>query len=448
MSKIYTSADQLIGHTPLLELTHIEKDADLSAKLLAKLEYFNPAGSVKDRIAKAMIDDAEASGKLKPGSVIIEPTSGNTGIGLAAVAAAKGYRIIIVMPETMSVERRQLMKAYGAELVLTEGAKGMSGAIAKAKELRVDCLFIAGDLFHRQPLARDLKEVNYLFSTIPQTQVVIIAGNHDRIRKNSAVLSFSWASNVTFLESEDVSSVYFEDINTEVTGFSYYTAEIPEPRLDALEAPEDGKIHILLGHGGDANHVPIDRAALASSGFSYIALGHIHRPEILLDKKMAYCGSPEPLDKTETGRHGILYGEIDPEIGQVTTLDFIPMAKLRYIPLIVRVTPDTTNTELYLKIAHEIEQRGNDNIFRFKVQGMRDPDISFDLDALKLRFRIADIIDETEPQYDFSALFAEHPSDMIGFYIQALKKPDMSPVEKKALFYGIHALLLTTDERS
>ena len=135
MSKIYTSADQLIGHTPLLELTHIEKDADLSAKLLAKLEYFNPAGSVKDRIAKAMIDDAEASGKLKPGSVIIEPTSGNTGIGLAAVAAAKGYRIIIVMPETMSVERRQLMKAYGAELVLSEGAKGMKGAIAKAQEL-------------------------------------------------------------------------------------------------------------------------------------------------------------------------------------------------------------------------------------------------------------------------------------------------------------------------
>ena len=135
MSKIYTSADQLIGGTPLLELTHIEKEYGLKAKLLAKLEYFNPAGSVKDRIAKAMIDDAEQKGLLKKGSVIIEPTSGNTGIGLAAVAAAKGYRIIIVMPETMSVERRQLMKAYGAELVLTEGAKGMKGAIAKADEL-------------------------------------------------------------------------------------------------------------------------------------------------------------------------------------------------------------------------------------------------------------------------------------------------------------------------
>ena len=135
MANIYTSADQLIGKTPLLKLTHIEKEFDLKASVLAKLEYFNPAGSVKDRIAKAMIDEAEASGALKPDSVIIEPTSGNTGIGLAAVAAARGYRIIIVMPETMSVERRQLMKAYGAELILTDGTKGMKGAIAKAQEL-------------------------------------------------------------------------------------------------------------------------------------------------------------------------------------------------------------------------------------------------------------------------------------------------------------------------
>ena len=146
MSKIYTSADQLIGHTPLLELTHIEAAEGLEARLLAKLEYFNPAGSVKDRIAKAMLDDAEAQGKLNKDTTIIEPTSGNTGIGLASVAAARGYRIIIVIPETMSVERRQLMKAYGAELVLTEGAKGMKGAIAKADELakEIPNSFVAG----------------------------------------------------------------------------------------------------------------------------------------------------------------------------------------------------------------------------------------------------------------------------------------------------------------
>ena len=146
MSNIYTSADQLIGKTPLLRLTHIEKEFGLKAKLIAKLEYFNPAGSVKDRIAKKILDDAEASGKLKPGSVIIEPTSGNTGIGLSSVAAARGYKIIIVMPETMSVERRQLMKAYGAELVLTEGAKGMKGAIAKADEIAAETpnSFVAG----------------------------------------------------------------------------------------------------------------------------------------------------------------------------------------------------------------------------------------------------------------------------------------------------------------
>ena len=146
MSTIYTSADQLIGKTPLLELTHIEKENDLKATILAKLEYFNPAGSVKDRIAKAIIDDAVASGALKPGATLIEPTSGNTGIGLASVAAARGYRLIITMPETMSVERRQLIKAYGAEIVLTEGAKGMKGAIAKAEELaaEIENSFIPG----------------------------------------------------------------------------------------------------------------------------------------------------------------------------------------------------------------------------------------------------------------------------------------------------------------
>ena len=179
MSRIYTSADQLIGNTPLLELTHIEEAFGLKARILAKLEYLNPAGSVKDRIAKAMIDDAERSGRLKPGSVIIEPTSGNTGIGLASVAAAKGYRVILVMPETMSVERRQLMKAYGAELVLTEGAKGMKGAIAKAEELAAEIpnSFLPGQFVNPANLRRTGRVPDLRFSEIPMDRwIVFVAG--------------------------------------------------------------------------------------------------------------------------------------------------------------------------------------------------------------------------------------------------------------------------------
>jgi len=187
---------------------------------------------------------------------------------------------------------------------------------------------------------------------------------------------------------------------------------------------------------------------MSSLDFSYIAMGHIHRPEILLENRMAFAGSLEPLDKTESGPHGMMVGDINEVTRVVTSLKFIPLAKLQYISLAVNVTTATTNTELAMKITQEIQNRGTENIFRFRIRGMRDPDISFDLEMLSTRFKIMDIIGESEPQYDFSALFAEHPSDMIGFFIQALQKPEMSPVEKKALHYGINALLHTTDERS
>ena len=293
--------------------------------------------------------------------------------------------------------------------------------------------FIAGDLFHRQPLQKDLKRGQLPLFHHPGVRVIIIAGNHDRIRLSSAVLSFSWCPNVTFIDSEELTSYYFRDINTEVTGFSYHTAEITEPRLNQAYAPHDGRIHILIGHGGDLNHTPIDKAALADSGFSYIALGHIHKPEVLIERKMAYCGSPEPLDKTETGAHGIFYGEINPSTLLVTKLEFIPMSKLRYIPLIVNVTLPQPIRSYALKCptrltsAELITSTGSGT-------GNEDPDITFDLDSLLLRYKISDILDESEPEYDFSALFAEHPSDMIGFYIRALQKPDMSPVEKRRCF--------------
>lgn len=320
--------------------------------------------------------------------------------------------------------------------------------VRQAKLRDADFLFIAGDLFHRQPLLRDLKEVNYLFSTIPGVKVVIIAGNHDRIRSNSALMSFTWCPNVTFLMSEELSSVYFPDFNLEVHGFSYHTAEINEARLNGIKAPDDSRIHVLLAHGGDASHLPLDKSSLARTGFAYTALGHIHKRELAPDFSYAYPGSLEPLDKTETGPHGMIVGEIQPASGQVISLDFVPVARAQYIPLVVHVTPATTNGELCDRITDAVKERGMENIYRFRIRGMRDPETEFDLENLTSKFRIVEILDESEPQYDFSALFAEHPSDMIGFYIRALQKPDMSPVEKKALYYGIHALLQTTDERS
>ena len=320
--------------------------------------------------------------------------------------------------------------------------------IENAKEMDVDCLFISGDLFHRQPLMKDLKEVNYLFSTAPSVKIIIIAGNHDRIRDNSALLSFTWSPNVTFLMDENLTSVYFEDINTEVHGFSYHRAEIKEPLLDDIQVPLNSRIQILMAHGGDPAHLPISFNSLELSPFSYIALGHIHKPHIVVEGKMAYCGSPEPLDLTETGPHGYYMGEIHPVTRKLLSLKFVPASSLQYVPLAVNVSKDTTNGELSDRIAREIQNRGEQNIYRFRLKGMRDPEIEFDLEQLSSRFRIAEIIDVSEPQYDFSALFAEHSSDMIGFYIQALQKDDMSPVEKKALYYGVNALLRTTDERS
>lgn len=318
--------------------------------------------------------------------------------------------------------------------------------IAKCKEISADCLFISGDLFHRQPLTRDLKEVNYLFSTIPSTHVVIIAGNHDRIRKNSALMSFQWCSNVHYLLSETPESIYFDDINTEVHGFSYHTQELKETVIDQISLKRDNHIHILLAHGGDVNHMPVDLGTLRSLPFSYIALGHIHKPAELIERKAVYPGSLEPLDLTETGSHGVYAGDINPVTGIVQRLEFIPISQTAYIPLQIAVTKDTTNMELLDLITAEIRRRGEQHLYRLRITGMHDPDIEFELSPLDRQFKIVEITDESEPQYDFSALFKEHPSDMIGYYIRTLQKEDstdMSYVERKALYYGINALLKT-----
>ena len=338
-------------------------------------------------------------------------------------------------------------KPWGSERA-NAVTESLATIINAAKEKNVELLLIAGDLFHRQPLVRDLKEVNYLFSTIPSVHVVIIAGNHDYIRDNSAVLTFPWASNVSYLSSSTLGSVYFDDINTEIYGFSYNKTDITENLLSGVKVPDNGHINILLAHGGDPQHLPFDKTELSSAGFSYCALGHIHKPSLPTDGSVIYCGSPEPLDKTDSGEHGYYIGEINPISRQLTSLDFVTVSKTKYISLVISVTPETTNAELLMTITGEIAKRGEQNIYRFKIRGLRSPDIEFDLEAIKARGRIIEILDESEPKYDFTELFAEHPSDMIGFFIRKLHHENLSAVEKKALYYGVNALLHTTDERS
>ena len=206
--------------------------------------------------------------------------------------------------------------------------------IAQAGKMQADCLFISGDLFHRQPLVRDLKEVNYLFTTIPNVKVILIAGNHDRIRENSALLSFSWSPNVTFFMDPDLNSVYFEDINTEIYGFSYHTREIKKPLLEDMQVSVNNHIQILMAHGGDTAHLPINFNSLELSPFSYIALGHIHRPQALMKDRIIYAGALEPIDRNDVGPHGYVKGEIT-EAGVHT--QWIPCAMRSYIHLEVPV---------------------------------------------------------------------------------------------------------------
>jgi len=212
-----------------------------------------------------------------------------------------------------------------------------------AKKREVDLLLIAGDLFHSQPFSRDLKEVNFLFSTIPDTKVVIIAGNHDCLRENNNILSFPWAKNVVYLSTPTISSVYFQDINTEIYGFSYHDREVKENIVSGLSIRENDRVKILLLHGGDATHLPFDKNELNKISSSYIALGHIHKPEVLFDRHMAYCGSPEPLDMTETGDHGIFYGEIDNNTRVMKDFEFIK----EFTPMFVKAGIFTVKLSLY-----------------------------------------------------------------------------------------------------
>lgn len=305
------------------------------------------------------------------------------------------------------------------------------------EEEKTDFLFIAGDLFHRQPLRKDLKEVNYLFSTLTHTKVVLIAGNHDYIKRDSFYRSFTWSENVYPLFGENTEYVEFEEFNLAVYGFSYYAKEIREDKY-SFKAPGYREIEVLLAHGGDEKHIPIRKEALARSGFNYIALGHIHKPQILLENRAAYAGALEPVDKNDIGEHGYIKGEITKK---GTKIEFIPFASREYIHLKLSVNERMTNGSLKELVKHQIEEKGIQNIYKIILTGERDVDVQFDTENLDFYGNILEVIDETWPAYDYEKLYQENKDNLVGYFIESIGKCDKDTVEFLALQEGIHALL-------
>lgn len=309
--------------------------------------------------------------------------------------------------------------------------------VKRTESERADLLLIAGDLFHRQPLLRDLKEADSLFASLSRARVVLIAGNHDCLSPRSRYRDFAWAGNVFFLEDAAMSSVFFDDLDTEVHGFSYHQAEISEPLCNGLQAPNDGRIHILLAHGGDARHVPIDRYRLAAAGFHYAALGHIHKPELSEELRLSWCGSPEPLDRTDAGARGYVIAEVS---RRQTRLRFVPDCTAQYVSLNVSVTPAAAREGLTASLEQAVKQHGAHSIFSVTLTGERDAGLDLSL-PLPLSGRLLSWNDRTCPALDYGRIRQEHKGDLLGLFMDELSQLPASPVRDKALAYGVRACL-------
>lgn len=299
---------------------------------------------------------------------------------------------------------------------------------------------MAGDLFHRQPLLRELKEVDGLFASLERTQVVLIAGNHDYMRRDSYYRTFQWSANVHFLGSASVEAVELPALETAVYGCSYHERQIRQPLYDSAPAAGRQKREILLAHGGDADHIPVSREALAGLGYDYVALGHIHMPQVVIPGLAAYAGALEPTDRNDTGHHGYIQGEIT-EDG--CRFSFVPFASREYIHCEVEVDRRTTGAGLADLIWRKIEENGIQNMYKFLLKGYRDPDTLFDLDALDRRGNIIDIVDETKPAWDLEKLYRNNKNNLIGRYIESFSGAEKDSVEYRALFEGISALMET-----
>ena len=312
--------------------------------------------------------------------------------------------------------------------------------IASISKNPVDLLFIAGDLFHRQPLLRELKEVNYLFSTIPDTRVFLMAGNHDYLKRDSFYRSFQWEPNVVFFDRETPVTVQADGLDVYVTGLSYEHQEIREPLYDSLKPGETEGFHVLLAHGGDEAHIPMNMPALAASGFDYVALGHIHQPQVIKRDKIVYPGGLDPFERNDMGDRGYVEGRF--ENGQVRT-KFVPFACRSYQKLVLTLREDSTQYSMEEMLKMDIMKRGGKNIYKVVLQGFRAPETLIFPEKLKALGNIVEILDETRPAYDLEELGKRYSGTLVGDYIANFQGRELSLVEEKALYYSLQALLIS-----
>jgi len=308
-----------------------------------------------------------------------------------------------------------------------------------ANDLSADLLLIAGDLFHRQPLLRDLKEVNAILDMLTTAQVVLIAGNHDYISPRSHYRTFTWSDHIHMLEGSEMDSVYLKELNAEIHGFSYHQAEIREALYDDLQAPRDGRIHILLGHGGDDRHIPTDIHCLAAAGFHYAALGHIHKPQIREDLRLAWCGSPEPVDRTDMGERGYVMAEVTL---RRTQLRFIPCCTARYIPLTITVRPDTTRESLRQLLIQTADTHGKEHIYLVTLTGQRDADLDLSTPVpLPSEIQLLQWQDQSRIALDYQRLRTLHQQDLLGRFLAETDALPDGPLKEKIMAYGTRACL-------
>lgn len=304
----------------------------------------------------------------------------------------------------------------------------------------IDLLLIAGDLFHRQPLIRELKELDFLFSKLTKTRVVFIAGNHDYLKQDSNYHTFVWGERVYPLLNGHMGCVELPSLDTNIYGLSYHQREITENLYQHMVAPGKAKYEILLAHGGDEKHIPFKKDTMLDLGYDYIALGHIHKHQVLLENRMIYAGSLEPTDKNDLGPHGYIKGEFT---SKGVKAEFIPCAKRENIHLKLEVDSEMTNGGLKDLIREKIQEYGLENIYKFVLTGYRDPDIEFETESIQNFGNIMEIVDETKPALNFDKLYTNNQENILGRFIECFSDAEEGSVERQALYEGVLALVET-----